>query len=120
MTTQNPAIQTAPGRAKTAGVRRETREDTVRIVEYSRYPRGAADQQLRLGFTRDLSRSGMCIGVDRSEHVGALLRLCVREVDGRSPEPAVARVVWTSAERDGRFWLGLELLANAFRWELAA
>jgi hypothetical protein len=102
------------------GVRREPRREIVRIVEYACFPRATADQPRRLGFTRDVSRSGMCIGADRSEHVGELLRLSVRGLDGRAQEPVVARVVWTSAERDGRFWLGLELLADALCEDLAA
>ncbi|MBW2286234.1 MAG: PilZ domain-containing protein [Deltaproteobacteria bacterium] len=120
MATANLAVGTAPMRAVKAGERREAREDTIRIVEYSRYPRDAAKQRLQLGFTRDLSRMGMCVGVDREERVGALLKLCVRDVDGGSPEPTIARVVWTRAERDGRFWLGLELLPDACHRKVAA
>jgi hypothetical protein len=102
------------GHPSSAGTneRREPREDTVRVVEYSRYPRDAGEQRAQLGFTRDLSRSGMCVGVDQAERVGALLKLCVRDVDGRSQEPDIARVVWTKAEWDGRIWLGLELLSD--------
>lgn len=90
--------------------RREARSEKIRIVEYSRFPRVAPHQRLRLGFTRDLSNSGMCLGVDRREPVGSLLRLCLRDIEGRSHEACVGRVVWTHAERDGRHWLGLALL----------
>jgi hypothetical protein len=89
-------------------LRREPREDTVRIVEYTRFPRLGTDAGLRVGFTRDMSRSGMCIGADDPEPAGSLLRLSVQGFDG-DPEPAcLARVVWCSHARDGRFWLGLE------------
>jgi hypothetical protein len=120
VTTVDFATDAAPKRAAKTGERREAREDTVRIVEYSRYPRDSAEQRAQLGFTRDLSRTGMCVGVDRGEHVGALLKLCVRDVDGFSPEPTIARVVWTRAEWDGRFWLGLELLSDACHRNVAA
>ncbi len=95
-----------------AGVRGETREETVRIVEYAGFPRVAPQQQLRVGFTRDISDSGMCLGVDWNESIGSLLRLCIRGIDGRDAEDCAGRVVWTRAERDGRFWLGIELLAK--------
>ncbi len=120
MATANFAIDATPERALKTSDRREAREDTVRIVEYSRYPRDAAEQRMQLGFTRDLSRAGMCVGVDRGERVGSLLKLCVRDVDGRSPEPTIARVVWARAEWDGRFWLGLELLPDACQRKAAA
>jgi hypothetical protein len=103
----------APG---SAGVRGEKREETIRIVEYSRFPRVAPLQELRIGFTRDLSGAGMCLGVDECEPVGSLLRLSVRDLAGRCADAFIGRVVWTGEERDGRFWLGLELLAEAPTW----
>jgi hypothetical protein len=120
LATVNHPIHAGPELPASGGVRREPREDTIRIVEYARFPRAAAGERTRLGFTRYLSRSGMCIGVTRDERVGALLKVCVRAVDGHRPEPVVARVVWTSAEPDGRFWLGLELVSDALGCELAA
>ena len=59
-----------PGR-----IRREPRRDTVRIVEYTRFPRVGPDRGPRIGFTRDISASGMCIGTEEPESVGALLRV---------------------------------------------
>ena len=95
------------------GIRSEARKETLRIVEYSHFPRVAQQPQQRVCFTRDLSQSGLCLGVDECEPVGSLLRLCVRNVDGRREAASVGRVAWTSAERDGRYWLGVELLARA-------
>lgn len=102
------------------GVRREEREDVVRVVEYSSFPRTAPETQLQLGFTRDISRSGLCLGVDRCEDVGALLRLDVRCLEGRPGGARIGRVVWTSSERDGRHWLGIELLTPAARSRASA
>jgi hypothetical protein len=93
--------------------RREPRRDTVRIVEYTRFPRVGASRGPRLGFTRDLSPSGMCIGADEPEAIGSLLRVTLRNVDGRPSRPCVDRVVWCSPARDGRHWIGIERLAEA-------
>ena len=120
MASANHPMETGPERSPRKGVRREPRQDTIRIVEYAPFPRDKADRGSRLGFTRDISRAGMCIGVERDEQVGALLKLCLREVDGSSAEPVVSRVVWTRAEPDGRFWLGLELVSAALGCMLAA
>ena len=100
------------------GTRSEEREETIRIIEYASFPRIAPQQQLRVGFTRDLSKSGMCLGVDQNEHVGSLLRLCIRDVDGSCADTIVGRVVWTSSERDGRFWLGLQLVTRKLTWKV--
>jgi len=94
-------------------LRCEPREDTLRIVEYTCFPRVAVHQRPQLGFTRDLSTSGMCLGVDAAEPIGSLLRLAVCGLDGRPSPARVERVVWCSAERDGRYWLGLELISDA-------
>jgi hypothetical protein len=106
-----PIVTTIAHRRR--GVRREMREETVRIVEYSSFPRVEPLQELRIGFTRDLCSTGMCLGVDEREPVGTLLRLSVRDVAGKCADALIGRVMWTGAERDGRFWLGLELLTEA-------
>ena len=93
--------------------RSEARDEMIRIVEYSCFPRVAPQQRPRIGFTRDISPSGLCLGVDRNEPVGTLLRLCLRDIEGRSGDTCVGRVVWNSSERDGRHWLGLQLLTPA-------
>ncbi len=90
--------------------RAEKREDVVRIVEYSHYPRLSRDQRRSVGFTRDESRSGMCIAVGEHEESGTLLRVAVRNVDGGLTFDALARVVWCDARSDGRYWLGLALM----------
>ncbi len=97
-----------PGEAQPS--RRYTRDENVRIVEYTPFPRLAPDQHPRIGFTRDLSDGGMCIGVDDPEPIGALLRVTLLGVDGCPGRHCVERVVWRSQARDGRHWLGLERL----------
>jgi hypothetical protein len=87
----------------------------VRHVEYTPFPRVSADQRGRLGFTRDVSPSGLCLRVEAPERVGALLRVAVRGVDGRPARVAIARVAWTSQAADGAFWLGLQIVEECVR-----
>ena len=94
-------------------LRREAREEAVRIVEYTPFPRRSGLERPRVGFTRDFSPSGMCLGVDARENVGSLLRVTLRDVDGSTSRTAIERVVWCTEERDGRFWIGLELLGDS-------
>ena len=91
------------------------RQDEVRIAKYSRFPRESADQLPRIGFTRDMSSLGMCLGVDHAEPIGALLRVDLRTLDGESMGASVARVVWSKDTHDGRQWLGLDLLCDIGR-----
>jgi hypothetical protein len=95
--------------------RREPREETVRIVEYTPFPRVGPDAGPRIGFTRDVSQRGLCIGVDDPAPVGAMLRVTLRELNGRPGRPCVDRVVWCARARDGRYWLGLEHLTEPGR-----
>ena len=92
------------------GTRREPRQEVVRHVEYCSFPRARSDQHLRVGFTRDLSPSGMCVRVDTPERVGSLLRVTLREVDGQPRLESIARIAWSSPTIDGAHWVGLFLL----------
>jgi hypothetical protein len=93
-------------------IRREIRVDEIRIAQYTPFPRENASQQPRVGFTRDVSGLGMCLGVDQPEPLGALLKIDVRSLDGESLGASIGRVVWSSGSRDGRHWLGLDLLCE--------
>ena len=95
-----------------APTRREQRIDEVRSAEYTPFPRTHASQTPRRGFTRDVSPLGMCLGVDVSERIGALLRVEVRQIDGQSIGATIGRVVWCKPTRDGRHWIGLDLLCE--------
>jgi len=88
--------------------RSEARRDAVHVLEYSRFPRVAADPGAHLAFTRDLSASGMCISSDQREPVGSLLRVVVRDEEGRPLPARIERVVWCRPAGDGRHWIGLE------------
>ena len=93
--------------------RREPREEVVRIVEYTPFPRALATQRPRIGFTRDMSERGMCLGVDDREAPGSLVRIDVRALDSAASDRAIGRVAWCDEARDGRFWIGLDLLHRA-------
>jgi hypothetical protein len=93
-------------------IRKEPREESLRIVEYARFPRISPGQRPRIGFTRDVSEAGMCLGTDDAEPIGSLLRVTVRSLDGRPRSPSIHRVIWCSTERDGRYWLGLEFVSE--------
>jgi len=80
--------------------RMELREETVRRVEYSAFPRVGSDTATRIGFTRNISPSGMAIGVDDPLPVGTLLRVLVQRADGHPDFDAVARVAWCRESRD--------------------
>ncbi len=91
-------------------IRREPRTDTVRIVHYTRFPRVGSDSAWRVGFSRDLSAYGLCIGADDPEESGSMLRVIIREIDGRATRPSIVRVAWCAETRDERYWIGLEQL----------
>jgi len=91
-------------------IRREQRIDEVRSAEYTPFPRTRANQTPRRGFSRDVSPLGMCLGVDAPERIGALLRIEVQRLDGQPVGATIGRVVWCKPARDGRYWIGLDLL----------
>jgi hypothetical protein len=94
-------------------IRNEPREESPRSVEYARFPRISPGQRPRIGFTRDVSEAGMCLGTDDAEPIGSLLRVTVRSLDGRPRSPSIHRVVSCSTERNGRrYWLGLEFVSE--------
>jgi len=85
------------------GTRREPRQRTVSIVEYSRYPRRLANEGRRIGYTQDRSASGL--GLDLSERIwpGELLQVTLRDIDGTVAVDGLARVVW---------WLAFQCFAK--------
>ena len=104
--TQKSLPLDAPG-----NTRSEHRNSTVRIVEYTPYPRRTRNERRRVGFTRDASRSGMCLAVETPEKPGSLLRVIGTDVDGNASSDDLARVAWCEPRWDGRFWLGLDVIS---------
>jgi hypothetical protein len=52
----------------------------------------------------------MCVRVDTPERVGSLLRVTLRDVDGRPRLESIARITWSIPTADGGHWIGLALL----------
>jgi len=101
---------TAELRSTPISSRREPRERTVHVVEYSRYPRRLANEGRRIGYTQDRSVSGL--GLDLNERVqpGELLQVTLRDIDGTVSVDGLARVVWCRDARGGRAHAGLSML----------
>ena len=93
--------------------RREKRERVFRAAEYSPYPRVGRDQRRLNAFVRNESTSGMCLVSDQSEPVGCCLRVGLQSVDGFPTRDALARVVWTRTQANGRHWMGLSLVERS-------
>lgn len=91
--------------------RAEPRTPLVRSVDYCRFPRVCADQRLRLGFTRNVSASGLCLRVEAPEPIGALLRIVQRGIDGRMERERIGRVAWSRPAEVGGHWVGISLIA---------
>ena len=100
----------AAGSSPSKGTRRERRAEVLLHVDYCPFPRYRSDQCLRVGFTRDLSPSGMCIHVDTPERVGSLLRVTLSDFDGQPTLESIARIAWASSAADRGFWIGLALV----------
>ena len=97
-------------RSNNMPVRREPREQTVHLVEYSRYPRRLANEERQICYTQDISVSGL--GLDLRERLwpGELLQVTLRNIDGTVLIDGLARVVWCREAEGGRSRAGLAML----------
>jgi hypothetical protein len=91
-------------------IQRHTRTESLRLIDYSPFPRVDVDQGPRMGLSLNESDSGLCVAVDNSVKVGSLLRILIRGVDGRPARDVVTRVVWCKTDKDGRMRAGLAFL----------
>jgi hypothetical protein len=91
-------------------LRLEARQSIVHVVEYSRYPRRLASENIRVGYTQDRSETGL--GLDLPERVspGELLQVTVRDIDGQASVNGLARVVWCKEMDGGRARAGISML----------
>lgn len=91
-------------------VRSEPRQQTVHVVEYSRYPRRSPDDTRRVAYTQDRSATGL--GLDLGERLfpGELLQITLRDIDGEHSIDGLARVVWCREAADGRAHAGLAMM----------
>ena len=91
----------------------------VRSLEYSHYPRKAAQESRFQGLSRDESPTGLCAVVDQPEARGSLVQVGVHDFDGNFCLEALALVAWCRARPDGHYAMGLNFLANSVRGALA-
>jgi hypothetical protein len=87
----------------------------ARLVEWSPFPRSRPDQHWQVGFARRLSTSAMRLDVEHGVPVGSLLRVLLRDADGRPTLDAVTRVDWALQGEQTRVTVGLSVLARARR-----
>lgn len=81
---------------------------TIRIAQYSGYPRVSKDQRMRSAVAVKGASTALCLIAVEPEEVGALLRLKVTDLAGPPARETLARVVSCNERRDDRFELGLE------------
>jgi len=98
--------------ARPRDTRGEARDAGVCVVECCPFPRVSATRGWRAGFARDRSATRMCLEVDAGAPVGSLLRIVVRDIDGRPTLAALGRGSWCE-EGAERARLGVELLERA-------
>jgi hypothetical protein len=106
-------LQTSDSRTREASysaTRSEPREQTVHVVEYSRYPRRLANESRHVAYTQDRSKSGL--GLDLAERVwpGELLQIKLRNIDGSVSIEGLARVVWCRETKEGRAEAGISMV----------
>lgn len=91
-------------------VRKERREPTVQIVEYSRYPRRLANENRHVAYTVDRSKSGLCLDLGERVFPGELLRITLCDIDSTVSIDGLARVVWCRESQGDRTRAGLSIL----------
>jgi len=91
-------------------IRKEPREQTVHVVEYSRYPRRLASEERRVGYTQDRSATGLGLVLSERVWPGELLQVTLRDIDGTISVDGLARVVWSRQVEGDRAHAGLSML----------
>lgn len=93
----------------------EDRDGTIRLAEYSPFPWTNADQRRNEAVTLNVSQTGICLRVDAPVELGSMLRVVIRDLDGKPYRDTLARVAWCRKERNGSVVLGLALVAEMGR-----
>jgi hypothetical protein len=87
----------------------------MRIAEYTPFPRFSRHQRKRLGFTSDTAEPVLRVTVRDPEKPGTLLRVVVRDIDGRPQLDTLARVAWCEERGSCHLSLGLTVLDGDHR-----
>ena len=102
--------ETLPVASKATPDRGEPRERVVHVVEYSRYPRRIAEESRRIAYTQDRSATGLGLDLPEPLDPGELVRVTLRDIDGRIDMDGLARVVWCHPQDSGRARAGVAML----------
>lgn len=89
---------------------RSVRTESLRLIDYSPYPRMDLEHGPKIGMSLNESDTGLCIVLGEEIEAGSMLRIVVRGVDGRPTHDMVTRVVWCKPNQDGRIRAGLAYL----------
>jgi len=92
---------------------RSERSESLRLIDYSPFPRMDLERGRQIGMTLNESDSGLCAAVADRVDVGELLRVIIRGVDGQSVRDVIARVVWCQESSDGRYQMGISFLRRS-------
>ena len=90
--------------------RGEAREQVLRVAEVAHFPRNSRDEGTRTGLALDESSSGLCVQFGAPVLVGSLLRVTLRNFDGKTTREEIVRVAWCRARFGGRYNAGLEVV----------
>lgn len=107
--------KTGSGAARQCVERAEKRDPMIRLAEYSPFPWTNTDQRRNEAVTLNISQTGICLRVGAAVEPGAMLRVIIRDLDGKPHRDTLARVAWCRDERNGDFVLGLALVAEMGR-----
>ncbi len=106
---------TEPDAARQVVERSEKRDSMIRLAEYSPFPWTNTDQRRNEAVTLNISQTGICLRVDAAVEPGVMLRVVIRDIDGKPYRDTLARVAWCRDEKSGDFVLGLALVAEMNR-----
>lgn len=93
--------------------RSERRDPVLRVADIAPFPRDAKTECPSTGFALDESPSGLCLQVDGVLPKDALLRVTLRDFDGRTTREEIVRVIWCRPRAGGRYNAGLEVVTEA-------
>ncbi len=88
----------------------ELREPVRHLAEVAHFPGDVTGGGPRSGFALDESDSGLCLQLEAPVPVKSLLRVKLRDSDGRIRREEIVRVAWCRPRHGGRYNTGLEVV----------
>ncbi len=103
-------ISVTPAPLRSEAIQRSVRSESLRLIDYSPFPRMDLDRGTCKGMSLNESETGLCIALEDEVEVGSMLRVVIRGVDGEPTRDIVTRVVWCRENIHGRVRAGLAFL----------